>query len=84
MTTVPEPAEQATPPPPADEVGDDLSRRVAVLMMVVTLLGSVFAFLQTSAANRAALAVRRSETAAVESMGELSRARSHIATEQLI
>ena len=86
MTLNPNAAEAAESPAPlpADTAEDGLSRRVAVLMMVVTLLGSVFAFLQTSAANRAALAVRHSETAAVESMGELSQARSHIATEQLI
>ncbi len=38
--------------------------------MVVTLLGLVFTFLQNAASNRAALAVRRSEAAAVEAEGE--------------
>jgi tetratricopeptide (TPR) repeat protein len=72
------------PPPPPDPGGESLSRRVAVLIMVVTLLGSVFAFLQTSASNRAALAARRSETAAVEAMGRQARGGGHIAVEQQI
>lgn len=72
------------PPPPAESREEGLSRRIAVLIMAVTLLGSVFAFLQNSASNRAALAVRRSETAAVEAMGRMARGGGHIAVEQEI
>jgi tetratricopeptide (TPR) repeat protein len=63
-------------PPPGQDVPEraDRSRWVAVLIMVVTLLGAVFTFLQTSTSNRAAAAARRADAAAVEAAGEAVRA----------
>ncbi|MFH1329491.1 MAG: tetratricopeptide repeat protein [Actinomycetota bacterium] len=69
-------------PPPAP--GERLQKRVAVLIMVVTLVGAVFAFLQTAASNRAARATRLSDTAAVEAMARLAVAGNRIAAENRI
>jgi tetratricopeptide (TPR) repeat protein len=49
------------------------------MIMVVSLIGAVFAFLQTSASNRSFEAARRSDAAAVEAEGEAALASSRIA-----
>ena len=64
---------EAPPDEPPPMPGERLQKRVAVLIMVVTLLGAVFAFLQTAAANRAARATRLADTAAVEARARLAR-----------
>jgi len=64
----------ATSPPESA----DRARWVAVLIMVVTLLGAVFAFLQNAAANRSAAAARLADAAAVEAEGEAVRAAQHL------
>ena len=61
--------------------GADRSRWVAVLIMVVTLLGAVFTFLQTATSNRAAVAARRADAAAVEAAGEAVRAAERTAAQ---
>lgn len=68
------PPGEAPPPERDSPEGTDRSRWVAVLIMVVTLLGAVFTFLQTAASNRAAAATRRADAAAVEAAGEAVRA----------
>jgi tetratricopeptide (TPR) repeat protein len=78
------PADDLPGPPPDEAVeppGEGLQRRVAVLIMVVTLVGAVFAFLQTTASNRTAAATRRADTAAVEAMARVATAGSHISSE---
>ena len=69
-------------PPPAP--GERLQRRVAVLIMVVTLVGAFFAFLQTSASNRAARATRLADTAAVAAMARLATGGSRVSAESRI
>ncbi|MBP1632280.1 MAG: Tetratricopeptide repeat [Acidobacteria bacterium] len=78
-----DPPDEASVPPGEASVppGERLQRRVAVLIMVVTLLGAVFAFLQTTASNRTARATRRADTAAVEAMAQVATAASHISAE---
>lgn len=80
-----EPPADDIPGPPPDEAveppGEGLQRRVAVLIMVVTLVGAVFAFLQTTASNRTAAATRRADTAAVEAMARVATAGGHISSE---
>lgn len=70
------------PLPPAREPSaaesPDRARWVAVLIMVVTLLGAVFTYAQTSASNRSAAAARRSDAAAVEAEAETVRAAGRI------
>ncbi|MCU0280692.1 MAG: hypothetical protein MUE66_02425 [Acidimicrobiia bacterium] len=61
--------------------GVDIPRRVAVLIMVVTLLGAVFSFLQTAASNRAADAARRGDGAAVRAQGEAAQAAAMISAQ---
>lgn len=62
------------PPPAPRPESADRARWVAVLIMVVTLLGALFAFVQNAASNRAAAAARRSDAAAVEAEAEAVRA----------
>jgi tetratricopeptide (TPR) repeat protein len=68
--------------PPGDvsipAVEDRLQRRAAVLIMVVTLAGAVFAFLQTVASNRESDAARLSDAAGVEAMAQLARGGSRV------
>jgi len=78
------PADEIPGPPPDDAVappGEGLQRRVAVLIMAVTLVGAVFAFLQTTASNRTAAATRRADNAAVEAMARVATAASRISSE---
>ena len=80
----------APPPleePPADppEIPDDRRpRRVAVLIMVVSLVGGIFAFLQTTSSNQAARATRRADIAAAEAMARLATGAGRIAAESRI
>lgn len=82
--SVPLPGGEAPPPggeaPPAaaSPESPDRARWVAVLIMVVTLLGAVFAFLQNGASSRSAAAARRADAAAVEAEGEAVRAAQHL------
>jgi tetratricopeptide (TPR) repeat protein len=69
------------PPEPPEPPGERLQRQVAVLIMVVTLLGAVFAYLQTTASARAARATRQADTAGVEAMARLAAAGDRIAAE---
>jgi len=79
------PAEPPGPPiMPAAPAADRLQRWVAVFIMVVSLLGAVFAFLQTAASNRAARAARRADTEAVETLARLAEAATRIAAENRI
>jgi tetratricopeptide (TPR) repeat protein len=65
--------------------GDDrLQRRAAVLIMVVTLTGAVFAFLQTVASNRESGAARLSDASGVEAMAQLARGGSQVYLESQI
>lgn len=79
-------AEEPPAPPPAlpEPPEGGLQRLVAVLIMVVTLLGAVFAFLQNAVGNRAARATRQSDIAAVEALAGLSRALNLISGENTI
>jgi tetratricopeptide (TPR) repeat protein len=70
--------------PAAAPRDDGHQRRVAVLIMVVTLLGAIFAFLHTLASNRSAAATRSSDEAAVEAMGALARGAGSIAEENQV
>lgn len=69
---------EETPPALAPTESPDRARWVAVLIMVVTLLGAVFTFLQNAASNRAFAAARRSDAAAVEAEGAAVRAAERI------
>jgi tetratricopeptide (TPR) repeat protein len=79
----PPPDELPADPPDESSVPPEerLQRLVAVLIMVVTLLGAVFAFLQTTASNRTAQATRRADAAAVGAMAQVATAASHISAE---
>lgn len=81
-----EPPEESAAPRRALPVSPDdgLQRLVAVLIMVVTLVGAVFAFLQNTAGNRAARATRQSDIAAVEALAYLSRALNLISGENTL
>jgi len=72
------PLREETAPAPSPPESADRARWVAVLIMVVTLLGAVFAFLQNTAVNRSAAAARRADAAAVEAEGEAVRAAQHL------
>ena len=52
-------------------VGVGAQRLVAVLIMVVTLLGAVFAFLQTQAGNRESSANRSAQAAAIQATTDI-------------
>lgn len=78
------PAEPPAPPPAGPTPEDRLQRPVAVLIMVVTLVGAVFAFLQNATGNGAARATRQSDIAAVEALAGLSRALHTISGENAI
>jgi tetratricopeptide (TPR) repeat protein len=73
--------EAAPPPAPGSRKPVDPARWVAVLIMVVTLLGAVFTFLQTAASNHAAAAARRADAAAVETEGEAVRAAERVSAQ---
>ncbi len=68
----------ADPPEPPDE---RRPRRVAVLIMVVSLVGGIFAFLQTTSSNQAARATRRADIAAAEAMARLATGAGRISAE---
>jgi len=72
------------PADPPEPPGERRQRQVAVLIMAVTLVGAVFAFLQTSASNRTARATRWADTAAVEAMSLLATAGNLISAENRI
>lgn len=76
-----EPAPRGEEAPPAPPETADRARWVAVLIMVVTLLGAVFTFLQNAASNRGFSAARRSDVAAVEAEAEAVRAAQRIAAQ---
>jgi tetratricopeptide (TPR) repeat protein len=66
-------------------IGDDrLQRRAAVLIMVVTLAGALFAFMQTVASNRESGAARLSDAAGVEAMAQLASGGSQVYLENQI
>jgi tetratricopeptide (TPR) repeat protein len=80
-----DPGPSVDPPlEPPEPPGERLHRRVAVLIMVVTLLGAVFAYLQTAATARAGRATRQADTAGVEAMALLGAAGDRIAAESRI
>jgi tetratricopeptide (TPR) repeat protein len=73
--------------PPADSPAtpnDHRQRRVAVLIMVVSLVGGIFAFLQTTSSNQAARATRRADIAAAEAMARSATGAGRIAAENRI
>lgn len=73
--------------PPADSPAapnDHRQRRVAVLIMVVSLVGGIFAFLQTTSSNQAARATRRADIAAAEAMARSAAGAGRIAAENRI
>ena len=79
----PPPLEEPPAGPP--EIPDDRRpRRVAVLIMVVSLVGGIFAFLQTTSSNQAARATRRADIAAAEAMARLATGAGRIAAESRI
>lgn len=70
LPVAPPPPPQAEPPS-SDEMTDPIQRLVAVLIIAVTLVGAVFAFLQTQAGNRETSAGREAQTASLRSMALL-------------
>jgi tetratricopeptide (TPR) repeat protein len=73
----------ATPAPLSEESSDNTKRAVAVMIMIVTLLGTVFAFLQSQSSNEEAQAARRAENASLQSMVEVNEAGRLIARDNL-
>jgi tetratricopeptide (TPR) repeat protein len=62
---------------------DDLQRIVAVFIMVVTLVGALFAFLQTQAGNREARAQRDTQAASVRTTAAIIQGRRDISRNSL-
>src|SRR5688572_16288173 len=62
---------------------ENLQRAVAVLIMAVTLIGAVFAFLQTQSGNREARAAREAQAASVDATAEVIDGRRAISRNAL-
>jgi hypothetical protein len=75
---------QESPAGPREGPDDGRQRLVAVLIMIVSLVGGIFAFLQTTSSNQAARATRRADIAAAEAMARLATGAGRIAAENRI
>ena len=62
---------------------ENLQRAVAVLIMAVTLIGAVFAFLQTQAGNRESHAAREAQASSVQATAEVIEGRRAISRNSL-
>ena len=69
--------------PLSEESSDNTKRAVAVMIMIVTLLGTVFAFLQSQATNEEARAARQAESASLQSMVKVNEAGRSIGRDNL-
>ncbi|MPZ68851.1 MAG: hypothetical protein GEU71_04915 [Actinobacteria bacterium] len=69
--------------PLTEESSDSTKTAVAVMIMIVTLLGTVFAFLQSQASNEEARAAREAESASLRSMVKVNEAGRSIGRDNL-
>lgn len=69
--------------PLPEESSDSTKTAVAVMIMIVTLLGTVFAFLQSQANNEEARAAREAQNASLQSMVSVNEAGRSIGRDNL-